>query len=263
MLNLAELMNLIHIKITMSIILSIITYSLSMRYTKKILKKSKINESSHAFLKSLIKIILIVVLAMIVISIVFNIDITNFIAAFSVLGLAVSFAVKDSLANLASGILILLSKPFENNDFISINDVSGYIIETDLIHTKLKTIDNKIIYIPNNEISKNIITNYSKQENRRLDIIFPIAYDADIDKAKEIILQVLKKSDYYTDHNNPEIVVESLGESSINIMLKCYCKNKDYHPLRFFLNENVKKEFDKQKIKIPFKTLEVNIKSQE
>jgi len=239
----------------------LLAYLVSMSFLNKFLMRSKINANFHSFIKSITKISLLIFLFFLILSAVFNVNISTFLAAFSVAGLAVSLAVKDSLANIASGFLLLICKPFQKGDFIEINKVSGTILEVSLIYTTMSTIDNKIIYMPNAEASKDIIINYTGQKHRRLDITFSIEYTEDIDRVKTIIKNCVVSSAYYNKDIEPvQIVVSDLSANSVDILCQSWCDSTNYLSYKYYLNEIIKKEFDKNNIVIPFSQLDVNIK---
>lgn len=242
-------------------LLCILTYFLVMRLLNRFLSHTKIDENFHSFIKSICKITLLILLSFVILSSVFNVNISTFLTVFGVAGLAVSLAIKDSLANVASGFLLLICKPFEKGNFVEINNVSGTVLDVSLIYTTISTIDNKVIYIPNGEVSKDVVVNYNTQSHRRLDITFNIEYSENIDKVKKVIYDCVTNSEYYDDSVAPvKIVVSNLSSSSVDILCISWCLSDYYLDYMYELNETVKKEFDKNNIVIPFQQLDVTIK---
>ena len=231
-----------------------------MRYTKKGLLKSKIDVNYHHFILSIIKITLITIYVVMVASKFFNIPMSSFVTVFGVVGFSLTLAIKDSLANLAGGFIIMLSKTFSRGDLISINDVEGFVQEVGLVYTKLSTIDNKTIFIPNSELSKSTLINYSNEANRKLSIKFAIDYSANITLAKELIGHSLTESNLVLlEPEEPLIAVAELDSSSVNIVVRVWCRNDDYLPLKYFLNENVKQKFNDNNINIPFNRMDISV----
>ncbi|MGL5972901.1 MAG: mechanosensitive ion channel family protein [Oscillospiraceae bacterium] len=247
-------------KVFITIIICILVYYTIIHFTKKALTKSKVNKNFHSFIKSLIKISTSIFLVFVILSVGLDINISTFLAAFSVAGLAISLAIKDSLSNVASGLLILLSKPFEKDHFVEIDKVLGNVIEVNLIYTKISSIDNKVYYIPNSEVTQNIITNFSTQKTRKLDLSFLISYQDNIEKAKNIIKNIILLSPYCLKNLSIDIVVSELSSSGVTILSRSWCENENYNSYKFYLNEHVKLAFDKNDITIPFDQLDINIK---
>ncbi len=227
---------------------------------KKWLTKLKIDISFHAFILSLAKITLTVLLGMSCLEMSGLVKATSLVTALSAVGLAVSLAVKDSLSNLAGGMTVLFTKPFEVGDFIDVCGYSGTVTEIGIAHTMLKTVDNKIIYLPSSDVAKAQITNYSKEPTRRLDIKFSVGYQDDFEKAEKIILDTAEKSGLILhEPAEPFARVCAHSSSSIDIQFRVWVKSENYWDLHFYMYEQVKKAFDENGISIPFNQLDVHI----
>ena len=193
---------------------------------------------------------------------VLGIPVTSVLAIFSVFTLAFSLAIKDTIALFASGITILFSKPFNAGDFVEIPEegVSGFVSEVGLIHTHLFTADNKEIIVPNSIVAADTLINYSKIGLRRLDAIFSVSYDADFEKAKTVIREVVEAEPLVEKEKGAFIMVTALGPNGIDIVCKVYVKWDSYETLRCTLNEKVKLAFDKNGITVPYAQLDVHMK---
>lgn len=235
------------------------------KIAERALKRSKIDRTTHKFLHSIIKIALYILLIIIALSSPssFNMDMTSVVAIFSVAGLAVSLAVQDSLANVAGGMIIIFSKPFETGDYVQIDNVEGTVAYINILHTKLNTIDNKAIYIPNGKISSDKIVNYTHEVNRRLDLTFSIGYADDFQLAKKIISDLIEAHPLALKDPEPLVRMSEHAESSIHIVAKTWVKSEDYWTLNYDLLESVKEQFDQNQISIPYNQLDVNLISPE
>jgi len=225
----------------------------------RIMKKGNVNESLIPFLKSLTKILLKVMLVISVMGMV-GIQMTSFIAVLGAAGLAVGLALQGTLQNFAGGVMILLFKPYEVGHFIEAQGFMGTVKEIQIFTTVLSTPDNRKVIIPNSPLATGSITNFSAMPIRRIDFSFGIGYSDDIDKAKDILLKMAQKDDRVLKEDNPpEVMVEALGDSSVNLKLRTWVKSEDYWSLFFYVTENVKKQFDAAGISIPFPQRDVHL----
>ncbi|MEG2428844.1 MAG: mechanosensitive ion channel, partial [Oscillospiraceae bacterium] len=220
---------------------------------------SKIDPICHKFMLSLTKVTLMILVIIITLS-QLGVDMSSLVAMLGVAGLAVGLAVQDSLSNLAGGFIVLFSKPFSVGDFVEIDGVCGTVHHINIIQTKLLTIDNKAIYIPNGQVSSAKITNYSSEENRRLDVEFSVSYTTNIAQAKEIISKIIAQNPLALTIPEPTVNVSEHASSSIKILARIWVKNENYWDLDYSMLESVKNEFDKNGIVIPFEQLEVSLK---
>jgi len=225
---------------------------------KRLFEKRELDPSLRPFLTGLINGLLKVLLVITVISMV-GIEMTSFIAILGAVGLAVGMALSGTLQNFAGGVMILLFKPFKVGDYVAAQGYEGIIKEIQIFNTILTTVDNKTIIIPNGGLSTSSMVNYSKEPQRRVDLTFGIGYGDDIDKARQIILDVAAKHGKVLPDPAPFVKVSELADSSVNFATRLWVNAEDYWDVFFFMNENVKKEFDKQGVSIPFPQSDVHI----
>ncbi|MBR8535459.1 mechanosensitive ion channel [Carboxylicivirga sediminis] len=225
---------------------------------KKLLATRGVDETLVPFIISLTSVTLKVLLFISVISYL-GVQMTSFIAILGAAGLAVGMALSGTLQNFAGGVILLILKPFKVGDFIEAQGHTGLVKEIQIFNTILTTPDNKVVIIPNGGLSTGAMTNYSKEETRRVDFVFGIGYDDDIDKARNIIIEVAGKQELIL--KDPAIFVGVLehGDSSINLVTRVWAKTSDYWTVYFYMMEFVKKEFDKQGISIPFPQRDVHL----
>jgi len=222
------------------------------------MERSNTDVSLRGFLLSLVRVLLKVMLVISVASML-GIEMTSFIAILGAAGLAVGLALQGSLANFAGGVLILLFKPFKIGDFIDAAGFMGTVKEIQIFNTILTTTDNKTIIIPNGVLSNGSVTNYSTEDNRRVDMVFGIGYSDDLKKAKAIIGDILKGDGRVLKEPESLIVVSELGDSSVNLTVRAWCGKADYWGIFFDTHEKVKLEFDKQGVSIPFPQRDVHV----
>jgi len=169
-------------------------------------------------------------------------------------------ALQGSLGHFASGILLLLFKPYKVGDLVEIGGgKTGVVEEIQIFNTVLSTLDNKRIIVPNGVVTNNVITNISGQGIIGVELTFGIGYNDNIDKAKEIILKVGKDCKYILDDPAQGVVVSELGDSSVNLSTRPFTKSEHYWDVYFYMQENVKKAFDKEGISIPYPQMDVHL----
>lgn len=225
----------------------------------KFLKKSYVERSLHSFIRTSVKIVLYFV-AVLAICEKLNIGITSFIALFGVFGLAVSLAFQGLLSDVAGGLSILITKPFAVENFVEIGDIKGTVIDINFIYTKINAGDNKIISIPNAQITGAKIINYSAKENRRVDLEISASYEDDINKVKKTINDVIQNNELVLKEEPILVRVKEYKESSISYVVRAWTKNENYWDVYFDLTEGIKKGFDDNGISMPFNQLEVKLK---
>lgn len=244
-------------------LLCYLAYKVSITIFKKTLKKSKIDPNSHAFIGAFVKVVLSILTVLTILKMAFGVDITSFIAIFSVAGIAISLALQDSLSNLAGGVLLLFNRPFQKGDFISVNTIEGTIDEVGLVYTKLTTPENKTVFVPNSQMSKSTVLNANTDTTARLDLIYSIGYTANLQQAKDILLQIAKDSNLLLSTHEPFVAVSELADSGVKLLLRMWCENANKFPLKFYCNEQVKLRFDQNNIEIPYPKLEVKVEQSE
>ena len=224
----------------------------------KFLTRTRIDPLLHTVILSIAKIGLLVLLAISVLDLL-GIPTTSIITSLGAVGLAISLAVKDSIASLAGGVVILLLKPFAQGDYVEIDGTGGTVREITMFNTVLNTPDNKRISLPNDSVSKAKIINYSAEPNRRLDLVFTIGYNDDYDKARSLIEKVIRDCPLALQDPAPVVRMSGHGASSIEITTRVWVKNADYFELQFRMYEEVKKAFDANGISIPYNQLDVHL----
>ncbi|MCE4054405.1 mechanosensitive ion channel family protein [Pseudomonas sp. Au-Pse12] len=204
----------------------------------------------QGFISSLANIILKVLLIVSVASMI-GVETTSFVAAIGAAGLAIGLALQGSLANFAGGVLILLFRPFRIGDFIEAQGISGSVDSIQIFHTVLRTGDNKTVIVPNGNLSNGIITNYNRQPTRKVVFDVGVDYDADLQKAREVLLELAKDERVLADPA-PVAVVSTLGDSSITLSLRVWVKTADYWDVMFRFNELSRDRLKAAGIDIPF-----------
>lgn len=204
----------------------------------------------QGFISSLANIILKVLLIVSVASMI-GVETTSFVAAIGAAGLAIGLALQGSLANFAGGVLILLFRPFRIGDWIEAQGVAGTVDSIQIFHTVLRTGDNKTIIVPNGNLSNGIITNTNRQPTRKVVFDVGVDYEADLQKAREVLLELAKDPRVLTDPA-PQAVISTLGDSSITVSLRVWVKTADYWDVMFMFNEQSRDRLKTAGIDIPF-----------
>ena len=189
-----------------------------------------------------------------------GIETASISAVIASIGVGISLAVQGALSNFAGGLIIIIMRPFKIGDWITTNGESGSVENIKLFYTELITGDNKVVYVPNGSLANNVIVNVSAKDTRRVDMLFSVAYDTDLNLAKQTLLNMLLADERVLKEPNPFITVSEYGTSSINITVRAWTKTSNYWGVYWNMMNNVKNEFDKVGIEIPFNQLDVNIK---
>tara|TARA_R110002096_G_scaffold172484_11_gene346262 strand:+ start:45326 stop:46117 length:792 start_codon:yes stop_codon:yes gene_type:complete len=188
-----------------------------------------------------------------------GIQTTSFVAIIGAAGLAIGLALQGSLANFASGVMIIAFRPFKVGDFIEAGGVSGIVEGIQIFSTQMRTGDNKAIIIPNSGITGSNITNYSAKDTRRVDMVFGIGYDDDIKKAKDILMELITDDERILKDPAPLVAVSELADSSVNFVVRPWASSADYWGVKFDFTEAVKLRFDKEGISIPYPQQDVHL----
>ena len=188
-----------------------------------------------------------------------GIQTTSFVAIIGAAGLAIGLSLQGSLANFASGVMIIAFRPFKVGDFIEAGGVAGVVEGIQIFSTQMRTGDNKEIIIPNSNITGGNITNYSARDTRRVDMVFGIGYDDDIKKAKDILLELVESDERILKDPEPLVAVSELADSSVNFVVRPWVESGDFWPVKFDYTEAVKLRFDKEGISIPYPQQDVHI----
>ena len=226
--------------------------------TRRALQKSnRVSEMLQGFAVNIVSKVLWVIVLMIALQRL-GIDIAPLIAGLGVTGFIVGFAFQESLGNLASGLMIALNQPFKVGDFVETGGISGVVDELNMMATTMTTLDNKKVVIPNKSVWGSAITNYTALDKRRVDLGVGISYGSDINKAKSAIMSALKEVKEILSDPPPEVEVETMGDSSVNLVVRPWCKSDDYWTVFFKANQAVKEGLDRGNVTIPFPQLDVH-----
>ena len=229
-----------------------------LKFVDRIFAKSSADEGVAKFIHSVLKVALYSILAITICGQV-GIETTSFAAIVASGGLAIGLAFEGSLSNFAGGVMILIMKPFTVGDYIESNGVEGTVYKIDIFYTSLKTVDNKSVKLPNGTLSNSILTNYSMNDKRRVDVEVGIAYDDNIELARKELERVMNSySNIMRDEANA-VVVKNLADSAIIMEVRVWVPTEYYWDCKFYLNENIRVSFDKAGISIPFNQLDVNV----
>lgn len=223
----------------------------------RMLEKRNVEPTVQSFLKSFVNITLITLLIITVVG-TLGVNTTSLAALLASAGLAIGMAFSGNLQNLAGGIILLFLKPFKIGDFIEVQGVSGFVKAIQIFHTILTTTDNKELYIPNGALSSGNITNYTKNNLRRVDFTISVEYGTDTEKVKEVTLELLKQDERIMQEPAPFIAVKELASSSVDFVLRVWTKASDYWDVFFDTNERIYSEFNKQGIGFPFPQIQVH-----
>jgi small conductance mechanosensitive channel len=253
------------VKYGLKLLLALITLVIGLWVIKMImniigrnLEKRDVDATVRQFLGSLFSALLKIMLVIAVVSMI-GVEMTGFVAILAAAGFAIGMALSGTLQNFAGGVMLIIFKPFKAGDFIDAQGFTGTVKEIQIFNTILKTPDNKTIIIPNGGLSTGAMTNFSTEPQRRVDFVFGIGYDDDIDKAKGVIEGLIAADARIHKDPAPFIAVSELADSSVNFVVRVWADSGDYWGIFFDMTENVKKAFDKEGISIPFPQTDVHV----
>ncbi|NKF08737.1 mechanosensitive ion channel [Clostridium gasigenes] len=226
---------------------------------RAILEKQNVEATLITFLDGLCEAILKILLVIFILGYI-GIPTTGFAALIASAGLAVGLALQGSLSNFAGGVILLFIKPFKVGDYIEANGHSGTVESIKIFYTNLVTNDNKSIVIPNGTLSNGIVVNYTAKDTRRVDLVFAVAYTADILHVKKVLTEIVNKHNSILNVPEPFIAINEHGNSSVNFVLRAWCKTEDYLTVYFDLLEKVKIKFDNEEIDIPYPQMDIHMK---
>jgi small conductance mechanosensitive channel len=227
----------------------------------KTLEKSKTDPAVTSFVGSLTY-FLILTFAVLAALAKFGIQTASFVAVLGAAGFAIGFALQGSLANFAAGVLILVLRPFKIGDYIDSAGVAGTVKDIQLFTTVLATPDNIKILVPNGKIFGDVIKNISAYDTRRVDLVIGIGYTSDIQKAYDIMMNLVKEDSRILSDPATQIAVSELADSSVNFVLRPWVKKEDYWNVKFDLTRKIKETFDENEIEIPFPQQAIHMISQ-
>ena len=253
------------LKIVIALVLLLIAFkiikAIAKKQRKKLVENKRIDQTVG---KALITAAEVAAKVLVVLALVgyLGIDTTALSAFVASLGVCVGLAVNGTLSNLAGGVMLLITRPFNNGDFIEACGYTGTVEEIRVVSTKVITLDNKVVYIPNGTLSTSGIVNYSEKEFRRVDFVFQIAGSSDIAKAKALIAEVCSKHELVLDQpEKPFVRVSGQNDGGIDITVRAWTKSENYWTVNFDVIEGVKAAFDANGIKVPAKQLDVQVKN--
>lgn len=250
------------VKLIIALLILLVSFKVINAVAKKFAKRAEKKGIDKTISRTLIYVFRLGMKILIAICLVgyVGIDTSGITALVTSIGVCVGLAVNGALSNLAGGVMLIITRPFKIDDYIEALGYSGTVEEIRITQTKLRTPDNKVVYVPNGTLSSAEIVNYSEKDVRRVENTFSIAYDCDFEKAKQIILDICNSHELVLQDPAPFVRVSNHGSSSIDIVTRVWTKSGDYWTVHFDLLEKVKVAFDENGIEIPFNQLDVNIK---
>lgn len=236
--------------------LCLIVMRILLRITTKVMSKSKLNKNLHSIIRSIVKILLWFVLIMIVAGSI-GINVSSLLAVLSIAGVAVSLSIQDILSNFFSGVVLLGSKPFQIGDFVTIAGQSGTVVETGITHTKLHTVDNQLILVPNSAVASNVITNVTAEPIRRVDFTFSASYDSDPETVKKALCEaadidlVLKDQPIFAE-------LSKYGESVVEYTLRVWVNTADYWDAYYKITDRIRTCYAANGVKVSYPHINVH-----
>lgn len=240
------------------LVIGAILIRIARRLVSQMLARRDLDPAATSFVGSLVAAVLWVAVFITIIGYL-GIPTTSFVAILGALGLAVGLALQDNLANFAAGVLILTFKPFVSGEYIEAQGLAGTVDDVQIVATTLITPDNRNVVIPNAQLWSGPITNYSRQDTRRVDFVFGIGYDDDLARAKQILEEKAASDPRVLSDPEPTIAVLNLGDSTVDIAARIWVDSDDYWPLFFDWTEQIKLAFDESGISIPYPQTDVHL----
>ena len=235
---------------------------LAVKLADSLMMRSEVEEILRDFVTGILKwllLLLVVVAALAQL----GINTTSLVVLIGAAGLAVGLALKDSLANFAAGVMLVVFRPFRGGDFIDAAGVMGVVEKIQIFATTMRTLDNKEVIVPNGAIYAGTITNFSARDTRRIDLIFSIGYGDDIKKAKAIIEEIMDKDERILGDPEPTVGVMELATNSVDLFARPWVNSEDWWSTRIDLLEKVKEAFDENGISIPFPQMDLHVQKEE
>ncbi|WP_107038962.1 mechanosensitive ion channel family protein [Brumimicrobium mesophilum] len=245
------------LKALVALIIGLFIIKFLKRIIKRLLRKANTELSLKTFVESLTSLVLYGLLFA-VIGIILGIKTTSFIALFGGAAIAVGLALQGSLANFAGGVLILVFKPFRVGDLIHVNDTLGYVEKVDILYTRLKTFDGRMITMPNGNVANSDVDNRTMNDTRRVDLTIRVSLNEDIDKVRSIISEALQVHPGVLKYPEPDIWLDDIEEYNMKITARSWVKSDEYWPMHWIQLENVKKALDAHGIVIPIPKREIS-----
>ncbi|WP_104047227.1 small-conductance mechanosensitive channel MscS [Vibrio jasicida] len=224
----------------------------------KVLEKKKMDKAVVEFVNGLVRYLLFVIVLIAALGRV-GVQTASVVAVIGAAGLAVGLALQGSLSNFAAGVLIVAFRPFKSGDYVEIGGVAGSVEAIQIFQTVLKTPDNKMVVVPNSSVIGGAITNYSRHATRRVDLVIGVSYSADLKQTKQVIRDVLEKDERILKDPAIQIGVLALADSSVNFVVRPWCKTSDYWDVYFDSTQAIKEALDEAGIEIPFPQMDVHL----
>lgn len=231
----------------------------ALKRIRRILESKNADPTITRFLDNVMNVTLKTVLIIIILQYI-GVNLTGLTTIVASAGVALSLALKGSLANLAGGVIILVARPFNVGDFIETTEHSGVVEKISIFYTYLVTFDNKQILIPNGILTDSSIVNYSSKEIRRVDLTFSVSYEEDVIRVKNVLINILKNNELVLEEPEFFVGISMHGDSAINFIVKAWCKTEDYWTVYYDLLETVKIKFDEEGISIPYPQMDLHVK---
>lgn len=227
------------------------------KLTNRILERRKFDPGVKSFLGSMINIVLMTLLIISVIG-ALGVNTASFAALLASAGVAIGMALSGQLQNFAGGLIILIFRPYRVGDYISAQGIEGVVKEIQILYTIINTTDNKMIFVPNGGMSNGLVINYSRNDMRRVDLVFGVEYGTAFEKVEAVLKEIIASNDKILNSPEPAIAMSQLADSSVNISLKVWTKTADYWDVYFFLNKTVYATFNEKGISFPFPQLTIH-----
>lgn len=241
-----------------ALIICIIAIWIIMKILRRVMERSKLGASLQGFILKVIKIALEFA-AILIVAGSLGFDVTALLAIFSLLGLAISLSVQNLLGNLISGIVLLVTKPITDGEFIEVGDVSGTVKDVGLFYTELLTLDNKLVSVPNSDMSASRIVNYTREPNRRVDLLIGASYDSPVADAKKALYDAIARTDKVLEDPAPQVLVQEFGGSVVRYTVRAWCRHEDYWDVYYGINENVPDAFRDAGVKMSYDHVNVHM----
>lgn len=240
------------------VVISLIAIKIILKLVDRMLGRLPMDDTIKSLIRTSVKVLLFALAAIVLMSCL-EIPVTSFVALLSVVGLALSLSIQNFLSNVFAGLQLLASKPFKVGDFVDAGNCSGTVYEIGLFYTKLTSVDNKLIQLPNSTIVASNVVNYSSQTHRRVEIKVTASYDAPTEKVKAVLLQVVGDNGM-VDREYPIMVrVSGYLDSAIEYIIRVWCANDDYWTVYYDLMEAIKPAFDKNGIEMTYPHLKIHM----
>lgn len=249
------------VKVVVAIVVLLISFGIIGRLTKRVrrhLEKKEVDKTIRNATTTAANILLKIIVVMALLGYL-GVQTAGITTVLATVGVGISLAVQGTLSNFAGGLLILITRPFKDDDYIEVNGVGGTVEDINIVYTHLRTVENNIIVIPNGQLANSTIINYSKKEMRRLDLDFSVAYESDYHKAIGVILDFADKNKMVQKEPQPFARMSKQDDSSLVITAKLWVKSEDYWTLYYDALEGIYDAFKREGIEIPYNKLDVNL----